>query len=92
MNLRIVLSSLLTALLLTAFRANKSTPMQLLRLRCELLTNPEGIDATAPRLSWELSGAARGLEQTAYQVLVASSFEKLAAEGDLWNSGQITLM
>ncbi|TGE24230.1 alpha-rhamnosidase [Hymenobacter aquaticus] len=91
MNLRIVLSSLLTALLLTAFRADQPAPVQLLRLRCELLTNPEGIDATAPRLSWELSGPARGLEQTAYQVLVASTPEKLAAdEGDLWNSGQVS--
>lgn len=91
MNLRIVLSSLLTALLLTAFRADQPASVQLLRLRCELLTNPEGIDATAPRLSWELSGPARGLEQTAYQVLVASTPEKLAAdEGDLWNSGQVS--
>ncbi|MCB2408863.1 alpha-L-rhamnosidase [Hymenobacter lucidus] len=91
MTLRIILSSLLTALLLTAFRADKPAAVQLQRLRCELLTNPEGIDATAPRLSWELSGAARGLEQTAYQVLVASSPDKLAAdEGDLWNSGQVT--
>jgi hypothetical protein len=29
-----------------------------------LLTNPEGIDATA--LSWELRSAARSLTQTAY--------------------------
>lgn len=40
--------------------------VQLAHLRCELLTNPEGIDATAPRLSWELSSPARGLEQTTY--------------------------
>jgi hypothetical protein len=54
MNLRILLSSLLTFLLLTAFRSDKSALVQLLRLRCELLTNPKGIDATVPRLSWEL--------------------------------------
>ncbi|UOR03560.1 glycoside hydrolase family 78 protein [Hymenobacter aerilatus] len=92
MNTRILLYSLLTALLLTAFReAPKPAAVQLERLRCELLTNPEGIDATAPRLSWELSSPERGLEQTAYQVLVASTPEKLAAdEGDLWNSGKIS--
>ncbi|RZK30422.1 MAG: alpha-rhamnosidase, partial [Hymenobacter sp.] len=81
---------LLTCLSLTALRAAPPAAVQLQRLRCELLTNPEGIDATAPRLSWELSGPARGLTQTAYQVLVASTPEKLAAdEGDLWNSGKV---
>ncbi|MBB1286485.1 family 78 glycoside hydrolase catalytic domain [Flavisolibacter sp. BT320] len=59
-------------------------------LACERLTNPVGIDVTKPRLSWQFSGEERGLIQTAYQVLVASSAEKLAQnEGDLWNSGKI---
>ncbi|MDF7814149.1 alpha-L-rhamnosidase [Hymenobacter sp. YC55] len=90
MNAKRLLVFLCTILLLTAFRANKPVAVQLQRLRCELLTNPEGIDATAPRLSWELSGTERGLEQTAYQVLVASTPAKLAAdEGDLWNSGKV---
>ncbi len=81
---------LFTCLSLTALRAAPPAAVQLQRLRCELLTNPEGIDATAPRLSWELGSAARGLTQTAYQVLVASTPEKLAAdEGDLWNSGKV---
>jgi len=57
---------------------------QLAHLRCKLLTSPVGIDATALRLSWDLSSAGRGLEQTAYQPLVASMPERLAAdEGDL---------
>jgi alpha-L-rhamnosidase len=55
---------LLTCLSLTALRAVPPA-VQLQRLRCELLTNPEGIAATAPRLSWELSGPARGLTQRA---------------------------
>ncbi|MGD9635079.1 MAG: glycoside hydrolase family 78 protein [Pirellulales bacterium] len=58
--------------------------------RCEYLTNPLGIDATRPRLSWKLESGERGTRQTAYQVLVASSAGKLAAnEGDLWNSGRV---
>lgn len=81
---------LFTCFSLSALRAAPPAAVQLQRLRCELLTNPEGIDATAPRLSWELGSAARGLTQTAYQVLVASTPEKLAAdEGDLWNSGKV---
>ncbi|MDR3677653.1 MAG: family 78 glycoside hydrolase catalytic domain [Acidobacteriota bacterium] len=46
-----------------------------------------------PRLSWLLEAekaGARGLSQTAYQVLVATSPEKLRAQdGDLWNSGKV---
>ena len=58
--------------------------------RCEYKVNPLGTDAVEPRLSWEMSDARRGAKQTAYQVLVASTPEKLAAdEGDLWDSGKV---
>ncbi|UYQ95541.1 hypothetical protein MKQ68_10555 [Chitinophaga horti] len=40
-----------------------------------------------PMLSWQLESKERGVLQTAYQVIVSSSKEKLARdEGDLWNS------
>jgi alpha-L-rhamnosidase len=56
-------------------------------LRCELLTNPQGIDCTNPRLSWEISSDARDVRQTAYRIIVASSPEKLNADmGDIWDS------
>jgi alpha-L-rhamnosidase len=59
-------------------------------LRCEYRVNPLGIDVTAPRLSWEMHDARRGAAQTAYQILVASTPEKLAADqGDLWDSGKV---
>jgi alpha-L-rhamnosidase len=61
-------------------------------LRCEYLEDPMGIDVTKPRLSWQLkaiNSAQRGQKQLAYQVLVASSLEKLKLDqGDLWDSGQ----
>ena len=60
-------------------------------LKCEWLTNPVGIDVIVPRLSWQLQSAEKNVEQTAYQVLVASSREKLQRdEGDIWNSGKIS--
>ncbi|PRY45541.1 alpha-L-rhamnosidase [Spirosoma oryzae] len=60
-------------------------------LRCENLTNPTALETTKPRLSWQLSGADRGLLQQSYHILVASSAEKLARnEGDLWNSGVVS--
>lgn len=59
-------------------------------LRCEYLKNPAAIDAVQPRLSWILSSNRRGVKQTAYQLLVASSRDLLAkGQGDLWDSGKV---
>ncbi|MFT3784112.1 MAG: family 78 glycoside hydrolase catalytic domain [Nibricoccus sp.] len=61
-------------------------------LRCEYRTNPAGIGETHPRLNWTLQSdsGARGIKQTAYQILAASSAELLAKDkGDLWNSGAV---
>lgn len=42
------------------------------------------------RFSWTLTSAERGSEQQAYQILVASSRDKLLQHtGDLWDSGKI---
>ncbi|NJL18774.1 MAG: hypothetical protein HC901_00130 [Bdellovibrionaceae bacterium] len=60
-------------------------------LKCEYLTNPLGIDVSEPRLSWKSldSNNTRGQQQTAFQVLVASSEANLNADiGDLWDSGK----
>src|SRR5271166_1871910 len=63
------------------------------QLRCEYRANPQGIDSTEPRLSWLLTptnAKARGLHQTAYRVLVASTAAALAANtADLWDSGKV---
>ena len=59
-------------------------------LHCEMLSNPEGIDVLNPRLSWKITGEQRDIEQTAYQILAASSEELLAADSaDLWNTGEV---
>jgi alpha-L-rhamnosidase len=61
-------------------------------LRCEYRTNPLGIDNVNPRLSWKLDdpGQQRGQEQVAYQILVASTLQKLKQEvGDVWSSSVI---
>ena len=54
-------------------------------LRCENTAAPRDVKVGTPQLSWSAPGV-----QEAYQVLVASSEEKLrAGEGDLWDSGRI---
>jgi alpha-L-rhamnosidase len=60
------------------------------KLSCEYLTDPIGIDIANPRLSWKLFSEEKGQRQTAYQVIVATTSEKLKANnGDLWDSGKI---
>jgi alpha-L-rhamnosidase len=59
-------------------------------LRCEFLNDPLGIDATQPRLSWQLQSTERGAGQTSYEILVATSPAKLNPDkADLWSSGRI---
>ncbi|HEY5915229.1 MAG TPA: family 78 glycoside hydrolase catalytic domain, partial [Verrucomicrobiae bacterium] len=59
-------------------------------LTCEHVRDPLGVDRGAPRLSWKLQGTARGLSQTAYRILVASSGDLLNRDkGDLWDSGKV---
>lgn len=76
---------------LTCFVADfASAETGLQNLRCEMLENPHGIDALHPRLSWQIIADGRNVFQTAYQVIVASSPEKLnKGEGDLWDSHKI---
>ena len=59
-------------------------------LRCEMLTNPLGIDATQPRFSWQLESNERSVTQISYQIIISSSEQKLKInDGDVWNSGII---
>lgn len=62
-------------------------------LRCEYRNNPLGIDVAQPRLSWIVTSAQstdRGVRQTGYHLLVASTPELLAAgKGDLWDTGKV---
>jgi alpha-L-rhamnosidase len=58
-------------------------------LRCEMLVNPLGIDIKDPRFSWQLNSDQRNVQQTAYQIIISSSEQKLNNDdGDVWNSGK----
>ncbi|WP_077065140.1 family 78 glycoside hydrolase catalytic domain [Gracilibacillus massiliensis] len=66
------------------------TNTEITDLRVEYRTNPIGVDSEKPRFSWEMASNMRGQKQTAYQLLVASSPEKLTPnEADVWNSGKV---
>ncbi len=72
------------------FTAPLSAQMKVESVRVENSASPLGIDTQPPRFSWRLSSDKLDQVQTAYQVLVASSLEKLAANtGDLWDSEKV---
>ncbi len=59
-------------------------------LECEMLKSPMGIDVKTPRLSWMLTSEQGNEKQTAYQIIVSSSAEKLKQEeADLWDSKKV---
>ena len=79
-----LLRVLLAMALLGAVAA--ATPIH---LRCEYQKNPLGIDALTPHLSWQSDNSERNWEQTAYQLLIASSLDRLrAGQGDVLDSGK----
>jgi alpha-L-rhamnosidase len=80
---RFLLIPLAIACLLTSVSASP------VHLRCEYLKNPLGIDSPGPRLSWQSDSSERNWKQTAYEVMVASSSDRLqAGETDIWDSGK----
>jgi len=59
-------------------------------IKTEHLSEPLGIVTPKPRFGWLLESGKRQQLQTAYQILVASSIEKLhEGTSDKWNSGKI---
>lgn len=85
------LKSGISILLSFLFVLTANATLTPVRLTCEYLVDPSVIDARHPRLSWINTAAPgeRGQQQTAYQIRVASSADKLKKEqADLWDSGK----
>ncbi len=59
-------------------------------LRADYNTEPLGIDNPTPAFSWIVGDRSRGAMQSAYQLLVSTSAEKLAQnEGDAWDTEKV---
>lgn len=82
---------LLLSLLILSAAQTLASPLKPVRPECEFRENPAGIATTTPRLGWRLAAAdpgARGLAQSAFQVVAAATPEALAAGAPLlWDSG-----
>ncbi len=76
--------------IMPSFAQNKIGSVIPVRLRCEYLENPQGLDVLQPRLSWVLQPTRTsdyGQMQTAYRILVASKADLLHKNvGDIWDS------
>lgn len=77
-------------LILSAVCLTAEAAMEVTELRCENRIRPIAVDAAAPRLGWVLDSDSRGERQSAYQIKVASTAERLHGETpDLWDSGKV---
>lgn len=87
MNLKSIALFLPFILLYLTTAAQNGRPVN---LRSEYLTNPLGIDARQPRLSWQLQDTRQGAVQRAYQLwLGTDSLAVLKQQTALWNSGRL---
>ena len=81
--------------LVSADETRKPSPMRPSELTCENLTDPVGIDAAVPLLSWKFTTDGAKLQnwnQTAYRILVSTSDSALIdeiASGIVWDSGWV---
>jgi len=86
----LALATIVMLLLIPIQACTEKATIEMDQLRCEYRENPVGLDISQPFLSWEMDGDTRDIRQKGYQILVASSMEKLNAdEGDLWDSGMV---
>lgn len=59
-------------------------------LTIDYLENPLGLENPAPQFNWQLTADKHNFRQSAYQIIVASSVEKLSpGQADLWDSGKV---
>ena len=91
--MKIIFCMIVAIFCMRAARADEASICRPVQLRTEYLVNPLGLDVAKPRLTWILTApnnAPRGLAQSAYRILVASTPELLVqGKGDLWDSGVV---
>ncbi len=60
-------------------------------LQCEYLSQPLGVQATHPKLSWKLVSVKRGVFQIAYRIIVSDNMASLQkGVGNVWDSKKVS--
>jgi alpha-L-rhamnosidase len=81
---------LVSVTLLYSCQKNSMDRLNPVNLKIEGLTDPGCVDAAKPRFSWQAVSEARGQEQTAYRIIVASSEDNIRKNiGDMFDSKKI---
>jgi len=69
---------------------NAASPLKPVRLTCEYIKNPLGIDTKKPRLSWLLESKERDQIQTGYELIVSNNPGDIQkGKGNIWQTGKI---
>lgn len=90
LNFRIIVFASMMILITASMSADVSGGLTADRLRADALVDPLQATSAAPTLSWIGVGEGENLRQTAYQVMVSSSYALAeAGEADLWDSGRV---
>ncbi len=90
MTFRQQISSILIAAVAAVFPTSAWATERPKNLKCEALTAPLAIDNTTPHLSWITPLSHNGECQTACQILVATTPQRLKeGKADLWDSGRM---
>jgi alpha-L-rhamnosidase len=77
--------SFITVAAFSFLNVNAQIICRAVNLQTEHLSNPIGIDAAQPRLSWQLDDGRNGAKQTAYQIMIGTDSEKFIT----WDSKKI---
>ncbi|MGI6400797.1 MAG: family 78 glycoside hydrolase catalytic domain [Thermoguttaceae bacterium] len=93
LNILTTLAVAVVALASATFTQGADSTLKPTYLRCEYLTNPKGLDALQPRLSWILETqdpTAIGQSQKEYRIRVDATQDAAQdLQGELWDSGWI---
>ncbi|HTY36842.1 MAG TPA: family 78 glycoside hydrolase catalytic domain [Bacteroidota bacterium] len=83
-------TTLVILMILSLAYSSSNAQLKVTGLRCEYRTDPMSVDAAQPRLSWLIESNQRGVMQTAYELIVASTRELAEKNtGDLWQTGKV---
>ena len=79
------------ALLLNLFFISAFAVFRPVNLTCEYKDNPLGIEAANPRFGWWIDAVKPGVQQSAYQIQVADTKQKLVqGDANMWDSKRTT--
>ncbi|MES1223915.1 MAG: family 78 glycoside hydrolase catalytic domain, partial [Bacteroidota bacterium] len=86
--MKIVITAFFTILISVVLQA--ASPLQPVKLTCEYITNPLGIDSKKPRFNWQFESKERDQSQSGYEIIVSDELSNIQkGEGIAWQTGKV---